>query len=203
MARKIYEPGEDEELLEEEEAGTEQDDQDDSEGDSSEDGADDVEFTPEQQAHIDKIIGSRLAQQKRQLDAQAKKEKERAQEEAEAEALREQEKFQQLAEKHEAKIERLEPELETVTGERDRYKEALEAQLETIRGDLPDYIITLLDKMDPVDQFEYIAENADTLKKKKDPFPDTPEGDNGKKKLTAEEKEEAQKQTRTRYQSSF
>ena len=45
----------------------------------------------------------------------------------------------------------------------ERYKGALAAILATQRGNLPGHVIELLDRLDPVDQLEYIAKHQKEL----------------------------------------
>ena len=89
----------------------------------------------------------------------AKKEAELAAQAAEEARLAQEKEWQQLAEKRQARIQELEPLSEDV----DRYKGAVTSLLEQRRAGLPDHIITLLDKLDPVEQLQWIAENADKL----------------------------------------
>lgn len=125
------------------------------------------------QADIDRIVADRLDREKRKAESEAQKAKEKA----ESEALAENQKWQELAQKHEAKIKDLESKLaefEAAKETLEKYKGALEAHLQTQRADLPGHITALLDKLDPVDQLEYIAKNAGELKKKTTKVPETP-----------------------------
>jgi hypothetical protein len=89
----------------------------------------------------------------------AKKAAEQAAQKAEEERLAKQEEWQQLAEQRQARISELEPLSEDV----ERYKGAVEGLLEAQRKGLPDYVIALLDRLDPVDQLQWIAENGDKM----------------------------------------
>ena len=120
------------------------------------------------QADVDTIIADRLRREKEKSEKASQKTKEAA----EAQKLAEQEKFKELAEKHGLKITGLEANLETqvaeledTTGKIDRLEEALKALLEAQKEGLPDFILPLLDKMDPVDQLEYLAANRESLVK--------------------------------------
>lgn len=80
------------------------------------------------------------------------------------------------------KLTERETELSSVKEERKTFKEraeraegALKVYLDTEREGLPEHIITLLDKMDPVDQLSYISDNREHLKpeeKKENRAPD-------------------------------
>lgn len=89
----------------------------------------------------------------------------KAQSDAEAARLAEQGEFKKLAEQAEARAKDLEP--HKVTAE--RYGAALTKLLEAERKDLPKHVLTLLDKLDPAEQLEYIAENRAEISAKPNP----------------------------------
>jgi plasmid stabilization system protein ParE len=123
------------------------------------------------QQQIDAVVKDRLEREQKKTDAATKQ----AREEAEAKALVEQQEWKKLAEKYAGRITELEAkaaEVEAASTERDRYKAALGGYLENERKGLPDHILTLLDRFDPVAQLEYIAANRDTLR----PAATTPAG---------------------------
>lgn len=101
---------------------------------------------------IEAIVAQRLAVAQAQQAAEA--------EAARQAALAEQGQHQQLAEERARRIAELEPEAQAAA----RYRAALEAQLTASKKDLPPHITALLDKMDPADQLEYLAANADALR---------------------------------------
>lgn len=78
-----------------------------------------------------------------------------AAEAADAERLAQQQEWQTLAEKRQKALDELKPYKETA----ERYKGALGLILETQRANLPGHVVELLDKLDPVDQLEYIAKH--------------------------------------------
>jgi len=109
--------------------------------------------------------------------------------------LAEQNQFKELAEKRKAELD----EAQKKADEADRYRSSLETYLKAEREGIPEHILPLLDKMDVVDQLDYIAENRETLKgeTKRDGVPATP-----KDKSKAPEKGEAAKQyVSNRYRS--
>ncbi|MCL6437222.1 MAG: hypothetical protein K6T51_01315 [Rubrobacteraceae bacterium] len=71
-----------------------------------------------------------------------------------------QEMTQTELEKYQKQVEALTPRAEKA----ERYESALTNILEREREGLPEYIIQLLDRMDPAEQLEYIAEHRDLLK---------------------------------------
>lgn len=71
--------------------------------------ADGVTFTPEQQAHIDRLIGDARVKAKTRAKADIDKAAAKAAETAETARLAEQEQFKELSEKHAARIAELEP----------------------------------------------------------------------------------------------
>lgn len=86
-----------------------------------------------------------------------------AQAQAQEQQLAEQQKWQELAEKRQAERDALSAERETLAGKFEAYSAAVQSILTTQKKDLPKHIIALLDKLDPVEQLQYIAENADEL----------------------------------------
>jgi hypothetical protein len=82
-----------------------------------------------------------------------------AAEAAEAERLAKAQEWQTLAEKRQAALDELKPYKDTA----DRYKGALAAILAVQRQGLASHVVELLDKLDPVDQLEYIAKHQKEL----------------------------------------
>lgn len=108
-------------------------------------------------------VNKQLAEMKRWRTEQEKAGQAAAQaaEAAEAERLAKQQEWQTLAEKRQAALDEMKPYKETA----ERYKGALAAILEAQRGGLPGHVVELLDKLDPVDQLEYIAKHQAELAK--------------------------------------
>lgn len=118
------------------------------------------------QEAIDKRLADRLERERKKAEGAAQK----AREEAESKALADQAKFQELAEKRAEKLKELETstadltgKLETTAQKAERYEKALGLMLAEQRKRVPDHLHTLLDKLDPVEQLEWIAGNADKL----------------------------------------
>lgn len=97
-----------------------------------------VEFTTEQQAYLDKLIGDARKQGRDKAQADFEKEAEKAKSEAEKESLKEQAKWQELAEQHEAKVAELEPQVETLTAQVEAYEIVITEMLNTQVGALGD-----------------------------------------------------------------
>lgn len=126
-----------------------------------------VQFTPEQQAHIDAIVKERLARGREKWEADNAAARQKAEQEAEAARLAEQQKWQELAQKREAEAKALEGKLKEAEGREGRLarlEAALEAHLDTQRAGLPAHLLTLLDKMPVEEQLEYLAGNAAALR---------------------------------------
>lgn len=106
-------------------------------------------------------VNSQLAELKKWKTEQEKSAQAQAQaaEAAEAERLAKAQEWQALAEKRQAAVDELKPYKDTA----ERYKGALTAILSAQRGNLPGHVIELLDKLDPVDQLEYIAKHQKEL----------------------------------------
>lgn len=116
------------------------------------------------QKDLDGVIQERLDRAQRA----AEKKQAEAAEQARLKALEEQGEWQKLAEQRAARIADLEAATktaQTLEQERDRYKTAVTTLLKTQRTDLPKPILDLLDKLDPVDQLEWIAANRQELAK--------------------------------------
>lgn len=115
------------------------------------------------QADLDRIIADRLArEEKKRTDAA-----EKARKDAEQKTLQEQGEYKTLAEQRAAELAAATAKLDAAKATEktlERYQAALKAQLDTVRKDLPTHITALLDKLDPVDQLTWLAENQDALK---------------------------------------
>ncbi len=82
-------------------------------------------------------------------------------------------------------------ELESVLEKAERYGGVLTKLLETQRAGLSEAITKLLDKLDPVDQLEWLAANKETISKtKQDGPPPTPPPDGGANSKQLEEAKE-------------
>lgn len=115
-------------------------------------------------AQVEQIVKERLerAQKKAEADQAA------AAEAARVKALEEQGEWKTLAEKRAQQLAELETKAQaaaTAEASVARYRIALEAYLKSERADMPKPIVALLDKLDPVDQLEWIAANRAELTK--------------------------------------
>lgn len=120
---------------------------------------------------LDKEREAHKVLEKSQRDVEAAKKA------AEEEALKQKQEWKTLAEQREAKLKELEPvpaQLEQLQGTVERYKKALESQLAESRKGLLPHLVALLDKLDPVEQLEYLAANQEALKKPPVGVPPTP-----------------------------
>jgi hypothetical protein len=157
------------------------------------------------QAYIDDKLKERLERAQRSADKKAQE----AREQAAADAAAKNGEWQKLAESREGKIKELSAQVETITSlqeKADKYEKALKAHLDTQRTGLPAHVLVLLDKLDPVEQLEYIAKNHDALaapaQKRSNGVPPTPPaGDLGE--LTAEEQQRAREEQRRHMRSNF
>lgn len=158
--------------------------------------ADDKRFT---QAELESELAKRLDRKERQ----AKEREEKARKEAEERTLAEQGEYRKLAEQRAQELADAQRELEgakeTAT-QLSRYKKTVTTYLEAQRKALPAPILSLLDKLDPVDQLEWIAMNAAELTKPSAPDINAGARGNGTTKgLTDAEREQAT----TRYRLTF
>lgn len=161
-------------------------------------------FTNEKefQEAIDKRLAERLERERKKAESAAQK----AREEAESKALAEQQKFQELAEKRakaladlEASTADLTTKLEAEQNKAQRYEQALTSLLAEQRKRVPEHLYSLLDKLDPVEQLEWIATNGDKLTSAAG-IPATPKPQAG---MTDADREKAQKDTQRYYRSRF
>jgi len=145
-----------------------------------------VTFTDEQQAKIDDLIEKRLARARKTWESKAEKDTAKAKEEAERQRLKEQAEWQKLAEKAEAELAKIKPQFETATEKLERYEGALGSYLDSARADVPDHITGLLDRLDPVEQLNWLTDHAEELGKPKAPRLNAGEGggEDAKKVLT-------------------
>ena len=120
------------------------------------------------QAAVDEMLKERLQRADRKAQEAAVKAKELA----EAEAAQRNGEWQSLAEKHAAKLAKLEPEIEELKPKLERYEKALQAQLEAQRKAVPKAVLSLLDQLDPASQLEWLANNREALQVS--PVPSTP-----------------------------
>ncbi len=176
-------------------------------GQNAGDGGKTISFTSEAelQKHIDTVLKDRLAREQKKSEEAARK----ATEAAEAKALADQQKWQELAEKHGKRVTELEGQVTasaTVTEQLERYKGALEAQLKTVKAGLPAHVTTLLDKLDVVEQMEYIAANQEALKTPAAPAaggpPASPKPGEARQ-MSEEERQKAQQQATQLYGNLF
>jgi hypothetical protein len=120
------------------------------------------------QAELDEIVKDRLAKEKRAAEART----ENAKTEAAAQALKDNQKFEELAKTRETQLIAANGQIETLTAERDaltvRVTEAdtaIATILTSQTKDLPPYIRPLLEKMTPAEQLTYLAANAEAIRK--------------------------------------
>jgi hypothetical protein len=161
--------------------------------DTKEKPADQKKFS---QADLDAIVQDRLAREKKKKDDATAK----ARKEAEEAALLKNQEFQKLAEERAKTIADLEPLKEQLDGANEtieRYKGALDNYLEAEKKDLPKHVLALLEKLDPVEQMDYIAENRESLGKGPEGIPPSPNPK--ERKLSDEESERARKEQGSLY----
>lgn len=71
--------------------------------------------------------------------------------------------WQKLAEKHTAELSEVKPKLKLTEENLERVTTALEKHVKALRKDVPEHIAGLLDRLDPVDQLDWITKNGDQL----------------------------------------
>ena len=184
--------------------GGQSDDKDDQKTDDSTGGEDaekagkkkgvKVTFTPEQQALVDQQIGEARTKEREKAKAELDAETAKAKKKADEAALKDKEEWKTLADQRQADIDELtkqKTELEPFKQQAEKYKKALDDILAAQKKKLPKHILTLIEKLDPVDAMAYITENAEALGAKPETYGETPEGK--EKKISDDEKKESQK----------
>jgi hypothetical protein len=71
--------------------------------------------------------------------------------------------WQKLAEKHTAELSEVKPKLKAAEDNLERVTTALEKHVKALRKDVPEHIAGLLDRLDPVDQLDWITKNGDQI----------------------------------------
>lgn len=137
---------------------------DDATGDNANGGSGAITFASQDefQKRVEEMLRERLAREERKRERAA----EEARRQAEERALKEQQRFKELADSQAKRLAELEPlvaQLEAEQATTERYKAALTKQLEALRTDLPKPILALLDRLDPVEQLEWLAANGAEL----------------------------------------
>ena len=91
----------------------------------------------------------------------------------------------------------LEPELEQTQKKAEQLEKALKGQLKVMKDGLPEHILKLLDKLDPVEQLEYITANhAELATKPSGGIDPTPKPAAGTTKVSADKLIESKQRSR-------
>lgn len=136
-----------------------------------------VVLTAEQQAHVDRIIQERLERAKTKWDTDAAEAQRQATETAEQQRLQDQQQWQQLAQKHEAKVNELKPRAKAA----DEYEAALKVYLERERAGRDAGTLELLDNLPPHKQLEWLAAHPAAAPTAPPPAPETDASKGGKR----------------------
>ena len=149
-------------------------------GDEAKDKKPAFQFTEEQQAEINRIVGDTRKEERKKAKADFDAEVAKAKKDAEDKQLEEKQEYKTLAEKRQAELETLKKENEELVQAKeqgDKYKAALEKNLKAQTEKLPKHIKSLLAKMDVLEQMEYLTENAKDLGVKLESIDATPRED--------------------------
>ncbi len=115
------------------------------------------------QADIDRIVEERLGRAARKAEETQRK----AEETAAANALKEQGEFKTLAEKHAIRISELEKQAEEIEAMKLKsaaYEELIKKQVEAQMKSLPEIFKSLLVRMTPTEQLDWLSANAEKLR---------------------------------------
>ena len=138
-------------------ARTEDTPTEDTSGANSGDG---VTFDEAQQKHIDTIIAERLSRAREKWQTAAETEAATETAKAAAQRLKDEKKFQELAEQREAQIAELQPQLKQAAADLEKYRAAMAERVHARLTEVPDYLQELLENMEPLAQFLYIEKHA-------------------------------------------
>jgi len=170
-------------------------------GDASKDGkTQKVTFTPEQQAAVDQIVKDRLAREKKKSDEDA----DRARKQAEEDALLKNQEFEKLATDRKKALDDLQAQVNDLLPLKDqveRYRTAMEASIKAQVEKLPAAVKVLLEKLDPIEQAQYLAAHAKELSADFKPVPETDTASSSGK--LSKEAEERAKQTNAKLVKGF
>ena len=150
-----------------------------------------VSFTADQQAEVDRIVKDRLDRERKKSEEAAEKTRKKAEEDA----LAKNSQFEELATTRQNKIAELEAQLqegEKVSATLQQYKDAVAGIVKAQVDKLPKAVKSLILKMDPLEQMQYLAENAKELNIEVKAVPAT-ETDDGNQKLKQEVLDKAKK----------
>ncbi len=170
-------------------------------GDATKDGkTQKVTFTPEQQAAVDQIVKDRLAREKKKSDEDA----ERARKQAEEDALLKNQEFEKLATDRKKALDDLQVlvnDLLPLKDQVERYRTAMETSIKAQIEKLPAAVKVLLEKLDPIEQSQYLAAHAKELGVEFKPVPETDTGSSSGK--LSKDAEERAKQTNAKLVKGF
>lgn len=150
-----------------------------------------VSFSAEQQAEVDRIVKDRLDRERKKSEETAEK----ARKKSEEDALSQNKQFEELANTRQGKIVELEKKLqenETVASALQQYKEVVAGIVKNQVANLPKPVKSLIEKMDPLEQMQYLVKNAKELNIEIKPVPPT-DTDDSNNKLQKEELEKARR----------
>ena len=133
-----------------------------------------VQFTPEQQQHIDAAIAERLKRDKEKWESDAKAAEEAARAEAEKERLKQEAKWKELAEQHEARVKELEPLEAQVAAYAEAVDELLKAKLAELGDAAKKAVEALPGTAGPLEKLSWLTANAELFKAGAGTTPGTP-----------------------------
>lgn len=150
-----------------------------------------VTFNEEQQAAVDLIVKDRLKQAQRR----AEQDTEKMRRQAEEEALTKNQEFKTLADQRQVTITELEARIQEFTPlkeQTEKYKGAMQKIVQAQVSKLPTALKVLVEKMDPLEQMNYLAEHAKELNLAVQAVPETETSDSNQR-LNKEAQDKAQR----------
>lgn len=162
-----------------------------------------VQFTPEQQKAVDEIVKERLARHKKTAETEAQKAKAKAEEDA----LAQNKEFETLATQRATRITELETQIQELTSYKDlaeKYRSSLESIVKDQVAKLPMSVQTLVQRLDPNEQIDYLAKHAKEFNVNFNvvPVPET-EPESSKSALTKEVTDKVRRENERTIKSFF
>jgi hypothetical protein len=121
-----------------------------------------VTFSPEQQVELERVLKERLEREHKKSEAATEK----VRKQAEEDALTKNKEFETLAEQRKTKVGELEAqvaELIPLKDQVEKYKGAMDTILKAQMAKLPKALLPLLEKLDPIEKMQYLADHAKEL----------------------------------------
>lgn len=137
-------------------------------GAQAENGTTGLQFSPEQQAYLDSLIGKARSEGRKSAQKELEEKQKQAQAEAEAQRLKDQQEWQKLAETHEARAKGLEPQItalsERVTAYETLVTEILDSRIKALGDAAKTAVAALPGEPDALAKLKWLTANEGLFK---------------------------------------